>query len=85
MELNWVKIQNACNTFLEFPNRELKWITIPPLSYFFSWINLKGVSPIFSVTLNNQKTYLYPRWRRENNGFFLLKVTLLVDRKGLYW
>ena len=41
---------------------------------------LKGaLSPIFSVILNSQKTYLYG-YKRQNNGSVLLTITLLVHR-----
>ena len=38
-----------------------------------------SVSPIFCVTLKNQKTYLN-RWNRQNNGSVLLTIFLLVRR-----
>ena len=43
-------------------------------------IKLRGaVSPIFSVTLNGEKIYLFCL-KRENNDTILLKITLLVHR-----
>ena len=50
------------------------------ISVDFCWDGFKrAVSPIFSVTLNGEKTYLY-RWEHQNNGSILLKITLLGPR-----